>query len=276
MIKGIDISKYQGKPSFDLLKLQIDFIILKATEGNGYIDPEFKRNQVQARGVNLGLGYYHFARPDLGNSPELEANWFLQTIGELKKGEVLVLDFEVNFADPVNWCRKWLDIVFIKTGTRPLIYLNQSQTTSFNWRQVIDAGYGLWLAKYDNDPNNLNTTTSWPVVAMKQYTSSGKINGISGNVDVNTFFGDLNSFKLYGFNIQSPTPPPTNPVLPITNDQTKIDLGQDDGVQELGAIKSIIKDLKRDLRECREQPLQEPQFNNPIARQLYAFAKQLG
>jgi hypothetical protein len=51
MIKGIDISSYQGSPNYDTLKANLDFIILKASEGNGFKDPQLSRNQSEARRV---------------------------------------------------------------------------------------------------------------------------------------------------------------------------------------------------------------------------------
>lgn len=201
MIKGIDISSWRGDPNFDLLKSSISFLIVKSSEGVGYKDPKLQRNQSEARRVALGFGYYHFCRPDLGNTPEAEANWFLSCVGDIKGGEMLVLDFEVNYSDKVNWCKKFLDYVSSKTnGTKPLIYLNKYLITSNDWSLIANAGYGIWIAFYDNDPNNLNFVLPyWKVLAMKQYTSSGQLGGITGNIDINTFFGDINAFKKYGF-----------------------------------------------------------------------------
>lgn len=212
MLKGADISNYQGNPDFVKVKKSLDFIILKASEGNGYRDPVFTANQVAARNAGLLLGYYHFARPNLGNTPEAEAAWFLSVIQHIDQGEILCLDFEVDYSDAVNWCKRFLDYIQTKTGVKPLIYLNQSQLKEFNWKPVIDADYGLWLAQYDNDPNQTNGNFPWPTIAMKQWSSSGKVSGINGNVDVDSFFGDVAIFQAYGFKgATDPTAPDTNP-----------------------------------------------------------------
>jgi GH25 family lysozyme M1 (1,4-beta-N-acetylmuramidase) len=198
-MQGIDISSWQGKPEFIRLQNEIDFIIIKATEGVGYKDKEFYRNQNEARAVNLPLGYYHFARPDLGNSPTNEAEYFISVIGKLEIGEILVLDYEVNSYNGVSWCKKFLDHVTKITNTKPLIYLNQYQIQNMNWESVIQGNYGLWVASYDNDQNNVNFSTGWPVVAMKQYTNSGVVQGIYSRVDMNTFFGSREMFRKYGY-----------------------------------------------------------------------------
>lgn len=237
MIKGVDISSYQGNPTFPL---PVDFVICKATEGTGYVDPTFTSNIEAIRKTNSGLGFYHFARPDLGNSAINEADFFIQTIGKPLNDEILALDFEVNYADPVTWCAAFLDRVNAKLGCKPLLYLNDGLVKKCDWTPVIQAGYGLWLADYDGIENDA-VNTPWPEVAMKQWSSTGQIAGIKGNVDLDTFFGDLNMFKAYGYHdFMEP-----KPAVDIT-DQTLLPFGGDIGTIEFQAARSLISDLKRD------------------------------
>lgn len=216
MLRGIDLSQYQGQPNFDSLKLGVDFIILKASEGTGYKDPQFDRNKSECRRVGIPVGFYTFARPDLGNTPQTEAAWFLNCVGELKEGDILFLDIEVVYTDLVNWSKQFLDAVSAKlNGYKPLIYLNKSQIQSNSWKPVVDGNYGLWCAYYDNDPTGLPFDTPWPAVAFKQYSSSGTIDGINGKVDMDSFFGDLVALKKYGVQIVPvPTPIPPTPLPP--------------------------------------------------------------
>ena len=195
MIKGVDISIHQGDINFDQLKTAVPFVIMKVTEGTGFMDRLFPRNQAEARRVGMLIGYYHFARPDLGNTPEAEADWFLATC-KPQAGEVLCLDYEPpsNPSDVVAWCKTFLERVFYKTGTRPLIYLNQAQVKGFNWKPVIDGGYGLWLAAY----TATLPATPWPFVAIQQNSNAGTVAGISARVDTNLFFGDAVAWKKYG------------------------------------------------------------------------------
>lgn len=210
---GNDISKYQGDVDFNTFKNNANFVICKATEGNGYTDPKLSRNQSEARRVGLPIGYYHFARPDLKNTPEAEAQYFLSKIGELQDGEVLALDYEPQnqVQEWVDWCKKWLDYVFDKTKVRALIYMSESVVLRWNWQIVIDAGYGLWIAKYavPRSPDTNLNKGKWPFAAMYQWTSEQKVPGIVGNVDGNVFFGDVETFKKYGY--KKPTSPPSPP-----------------------------------------------------------------
>lgn len=216
---GNDVSQYQGDINYNIYKDNSNFIIVKSSEGVGYTDPKFYRNQSEARRVGLPLGYYHFARPDLGNTPEAEANWFLSVVGIPKEGEIYCLDFEVAYANTVNWCKAFLDrCSLVLNGNKPLIYLNQSQASSLDWKSVVDTGYGLWIAAYTYDPNNNNFNKgNWPFAAMQQWTSSQQVPGISGNIDGNVFFGDVTAFKRYGY---KPLPPSTTSKSTSTSTST--------------------------------------------------------
>lgn len=221
-IVGNDISRWQGDVNWDVYKNNTHFCILKATEGVGFTDPKFSRNKSEGRRVGVPLGYYHFARPDLGNSPEAEADYFLKIVGGLIEGETLVLDYECanQIQAHVDWCRKWLDRVLAKTGVRALIYLNQSQVKKFNWQNVIDGGYGLWIAAYTGSPeNNTYEKGQWAFAAMQQWTNNQTVPGIPAVADGNVFFGDLAGYKKYGWHapqpVPEPTPPPSTPTPPV-------------------------------------------------------------
>lgn len=220
MLKGIDISKYQGDINFDLLKDQIDFVIMKATDGapdpgqtvSMYEDSFFKRDQSEARRVGILRGYYHYAEPSY-NDPEPEAEEFVNAIG-IQPGELMFLDFEESTTkDVVVWAKAWLDKVYQMTGTKPLIYLNEAMVNANDWSSVAQANYGLWVAKYGvNDgsvPSDV-TTGVWPSAAFWQYTSVASAAGVHP-IDADNFYGDNAAFGRYAY--QTPTAPltPTEP-----------------------------------------------------------------
>lgn len=215
-IVGNDVASFQGDINYDIYKNNSNFVIFKATEGVGFRDSKLTRNQTEARRVGLPLGYYHFARPDLNADASKEAQYFLDQVGALRDGEVLALDYETpKRQTDVDWCKKWLDYVFQKTNCRPLIYMSESYVTGLNWQAVVDGGYGLWIAKYTIPPSPSSTFNDgqWPFAAMYQWSSSQKVPGIlngTGNVDANIFFGDVVTFKKYGYKSPTPPPPPTD------------------------------------------------------------------
>lgn len=219
-IVGNDISEFQGQVDFSTYKNNSNFLIMKSSEGTSYIDHWFGNNRAQARYYGLPCGFYHFAKPDIGNSPEDEAKFFcaLMDGDPLREGEMLVLDFEVQYFDPVGWCKRWLDYVSNHfNGVKPLMYLNQSLATSYDWQPVVDAGYGLWIAAYTYDPSNNNFQTGkWPFAAMQQWTDVQNVPGIVGNIDGDVFFGDAEAFKKYGYHAPQPVVEPQ--VTPTTSE----------------------------------------------------------
>jgi GH25 family lysozyme M1 (1,4-beta-N-acetylmuramidase) len=189
MTNGCDIASYQGTVDFDRLKPAVSFVIAKATEGTSFIDATFAHNWTEAKRVGLRRGAYHFARPDLGLNAQDEARHFLSILGPLDSADILALDYEVDWGGyVVGWCKVWLDAVKLATGITPYIYLNLYLSHVYDWGAIAKpGGYPLWLADYDGLPNT-EIQTPWPTVAIKQWTSTGTLPGIQGNVDLNTGF----------------------------------------------------------------------------------------
>lgn len=213
MLVGNDISAFQGTIAWDLYAKNTNFVLMKASEGVGFTDAKFYEYQQEARKRSLPCGFYHFAHPELGNTPQAEAAYFLTTIGDLHAGEALALDYEVGYTgDVVGWCKAFLDEIQAKTGIKPFLYLNQALCTQYNWTPVITADYALWIAAYTGDPrNNDFNGGEWHTAAMQQWTDAQTVPGIADKVDGDVFFGTLSQFKAYGL---KPTPPSTPPAPP--------------------------------------------------------------
>ena len=100
MLKGIDISRYQSGINIGIL--DVDFVIVKATEGVGYTDPNYVDYLKQAISSDKKIGVYHYARADLGNSAVDEATWFVTKVKDYIKQAILVLDWEVDVSN-TDW-----------------------------------------------------------------------------------------------------------------------------------------------------------------------------
>ena len=222
MLVGNDVSDYQEGIDYATFKNNANFVIAKATEGTTYIDTWFGNNRQQARNVGLPRMFYHFARPDKGNDPIAEAKFFLAVLNgqPLQEGECLALDFEENTDNPVDWAKKWLDYVFQETGVKPYFYSYQSMLTSYDWSPVVNAGYPLWIAAPNGDPNNTSYQTGAWKSAMCHQWGTETVPGISGSVDGDSFFGDVAAFLASGYHVLVPAPndpptiPPTQPSTP--------------------------------------------------------------
>ena len=203
-ILGPDISSYQGYPNMGAVAGGDNtFIIIKATEGTGYVNPAFAATRDAAHAAGLIVGAYHFA--DIGD-PHAEAAFFLRVVGGLRDNEFLVLDFERPAADPPGWCGAWLDDVRAATGLSPFIYMNQSACRGSNWTGIANAGYPLWIAIYDGDPWTFQPQPYWGVPPLKQYTDASQIAGIAGNVDRNSFNGTREQLLAYCKGGSGPSP----------------------------------------------------------------------
>ena len=202
MLKGIDISHWQK--GIDLGAIDVDFVIIKATEGNGYTDVMCDTFYQKAKSLGKKLGVYHFARPDLGNSGEEEADWFIKETLGYHKEAMLVLDWESGDLTNVAWAKAWLDRVYSKTGVKPVIYMSASVMHSADWSSVVNADYGLWVANYGTNDGTAQESVFdryplkyWSFYALWQYTSKGRLNGYNGNLDLNYFSGDSSAWDKY-------------------------------------------------------------------------------
>jgi GH25 family lysozyme M1 (1,4-beta-N-acetylmuramidase) len=208
-LKGCDVSQFQSTINWDQLKTVVDFAIIRSSYGNGYTDPQFATNRDNSRRVGLLRGFYHYAYPQY-NSPQTEAQWFAQVVGVPQSGEILALDFEEPFANPVPWCKSFLDALSTaRNGYKPLIYMNESLANAHDWSSVINAGYKLWLALWDFNANTSSFSVPWSSgeIAIHQWTDKTTLTGISGNVDGDTFFGDSVVFQANGYAPITPPPP---------------------------------------------------------------------
>lgn len=202
MLKGIDISKWQA--GIDLSKIDTDFVICKATEGVGYTDKNCDGFYQQAKRLGKKLGVYHFARPDLGNTAKAEADWFVRETKGYHKEAILVLDWEAGNLGNISWAKAWLDRVYEKTGVKPIIYMSASIMRQYDWSSVVNADYGLWVANYGSNNGTAQESVFdryplkyWTFYALWQYTSTGKLSGYSGNLDLNYFSGDKEAWDKY-------------------------------------------------------------------------------
>lgn len=199
---GLDVSKWQSVGTGDSAK---DFLIIKATEGTGYVDPNCDKHYQRAKGKGKLLGFYHFARPDLNigtDGAKREAQYFYNNCKNYFREAIPVLDWEQpGTTGQVSWAKAWLDEVYRLTGVRPLIYMSASVVNGNNWSSISD-NYGLWIAGYPNAYNVKNPPTptagampykigSWKFWAIWQYSSG------AGTLDHNIANMDANGWKAY-------------------------------------------------------------------------------
>ena len=185
---GIDISSHQG--GLNVPAIWADFVIVKATEDDDYVNP-YMVSQAQATlGASKRLGFYHFARP---GDAAAQARYFVSAVGALRSRATLWLDWEANaVAQGPGWAKTFLDTVKSLTGATPGIYMNGSAVNGYDWSAVASQ-YPLWYAGGPNysdygssysDPAVPNVSY-WGQPLIHQYTEDGRLPGYSGTLDLN-------------------------------------------------------------------------------------------
>lgn len=185
-VKVIDVSRHQG--AIDWAKVKADGAVgafIKATEGGSLFDDTFAVNTTGAFSNGIKVGFYHYAHPELNNAIK-EAAFFAKTVASKHADFPHVLDVEgaaskLGAAALTEWCVAWLNEVERLTGHLTMIYTGGSFAKSYLQKPL--AKWPLWIAHYGATTPMANST--WSAWSVFQFTSSGKVAGIAGNVDVN-------------------------------------------------------------------------------------------
>jgi lysozyme len=194
---GLDISHYQNVVDFAQVKAAgVSFVFIKATEGVTLVDPNFAQYRTASKAEGLPRGFYHFFHPK--DDLQSQIDFFVKTVGRLEPGDLPpVLDVEnpeewpgFTVAQRVNMILGWLQGVEKALGVRPIIYVNNRMMNTILNNPAAFKGYILWLAYYTSQSVAV-VPLPWLNWVFWQYTETGGIAGISGQVDLNRFAGTL-------------------------------------------------------------------------------------
>lgn len=192
---GIDVSHHQGKIDWKKVKdAGISFAIIRVAargtskEGGRITDSYYKRNMQEAAKYKIPFGVYVYSQALNEKEAREEADWVLEAIQGCTIQLPVVFDYE--YADGgrltsalsktkktnncLAFCKKIED-----AGYQPMLYANKSFLENSINASAISQYYPIWLAHYTNKTTYAGLYSYW------QYTSKGKVDGISGNVDMN-------------------------------------------------------------------------------------------
>ncbi len=201
IVHGIDVSYYQGTIDWNKVAQEgHKFAFIRVSDGLNYIDSKFPQNWSGAKSAGIIRGAYQFFRPNL--DAVSQAQLLLDKMGPLEKGDLPpVIDVEntgnLTPSEVSTQVGKWINHIEFKLGVKPIIY-----TGYYFWKDNVKSTafgeYLLWLAWYHDyqDTSFCPTTPDpWTKWTFWQWTSSGTVAGISGNVDRNIFDGTLDELK---------------------------------------------------------------------------------
>lgn len=197
-LDGIDVSKWQGAVQWPVVAgAGLAFAFIRVSDGLGYPDGRFEANWSGARAAGVLRGAYQYFRP--GQDAIAQANLFLERMGDLEPDDLPpVIDVEATDGQSPDVItakvHAWIDHVESATDRRPMIY-----TGLYFWRDQVGSAdfvdYPLWIAQYGPDcPNLPEPWTGW---AFHQTSSSGRVAGVSGDVDTNLWNGDLDALLAF-------------------------------------------------------------------------------
>lgn len=197
-LNGIDISSYQS--GIDLTVVPCDFVIIKATQGTGYVNPDCDRAYQQAKRAGKLRGTYHYVG---GGNAVAEADYYANNIKGYLRDGLLAIDWEAEQNSAWGneaYLEQLVRRVIERTGVKPLIYSMASR-----YAQVAAVAKkldcGLWIAEYaDMNPTGYQAHP-WRegayACAIRQYASTGRLNGWGGNLDLNIAYMTRDQWAKY-------------------------------------------------------------------------------
>lgn len=209
---GVDVSTFQGNIDWPSVKNDgIDFAMIRASYGTT-TDDQFVNNAQNISQTSLGVGAYHYFYATTTDEALEEARYFLDVISPYKFSYPVALDLE--YEPLLNLGSQNLtDIVLTfcdtveKAGYYVIIYANLNWLVNYLSMDILDR-FDVWLAQWGPEPTYSGNFGMW------QYTSSGSVNGINGNVDRDIAYRDyptiIKNKGLNGYESGSdnPSPPP--------------------------------------------------------------------
>ncbi len=210
---GVDVSLWQRDVDWAALRQAgVSFGFTKATEGDNVTDPYFAKNWPAMKAAGILRGAYHFFRP--AKDPLKQAAFFTQTAQREASDLPLALDLESSgslapdpLAQTILVCLNEIERL---SGQRPIVYTGPNfWNTCMAVPNPPDwtANYALWIANYTSAlrPTIPRGWTDW---TLWQYSESGKLNGVAGNVDLDRFSGTVADLVQWAGLSAQPQPQP--------------------------------------------------------------------
>lgn len=186
---GIDVSKWQGDIDFSKLKNSgVEFVIIRVGSSNGlngenFVDSKFIQNIKNANAVGIPVGIYFYSYASTIDRAISDAKWIVEQIKDYKVDLPIAFDwenwgsfnkFDVSFFGLTNIAKGFMDTIK-DAGYDAMFYSSKTYLENI-W---LPTSYPVWLAHYTKNTNYTGDYSFW------QICSNGRVDGISGDVDIN-------------------------------------------------------------------------------------------
>ena len=195
MLKGIDVSGSQGNIEWTTLKEKTDtkFTIIKLgniyDEDENYIDSKFEKNYKECIKNNIPVGVYVYNYCNSIETLKRGANWVLEVLNKRALNLPVYLDMEDKTIVSegkealTNQCNEFAKIL-TNAGYEAGVYANLNWFENYLEPKNFNSNISVWVAQYYKECEYEGEYDIW------QYSSSGKVDGISGNVDMNYLYNE--------------------------------------------------------------------------------------
>jgi GH25 family lysozyme M1 (1,4-beta-N-acetylmuramidase) len=206
ILHGIDVSVWQGNIDWAKVKADgIDYAFIRVgyrgygsagTLSEATIDTKYTTNMENAIAAGIRVGVYIFSQAITVEEAQEEAQYILEHLEGYDVSMPLIMDYEyasdsstggrlksakLSKDEATKICMAFCETISA-AGYTPMVYANPDMFQNQLNASTISEKYLIWLANYTTNTSYSGDFTFW------QYASTGKVNGISGNVDMNFYY----------------------------------------------------------------------------------------
>ena len=199
-IRVIDISTHNGQIDWNTVKAsnQVDGVILRLGYGQGYMDSRFLYNKGELERLGIPYSVYLFSYAEKKSEAQKEADFVVRAIQQ--NAVNIAYDIFAVYYDLEDWeirstgensyginqdtygemITTFVNTIEKELGVRGRVYASKNYIeTRF---PTYAQGYATWVAQWNDTITYKGNYEGW------QYTSTGSVPGINGNVDMNIFY----------------------------------------------------------------------------------------
>lgn len=186
---GIDVSKWQGDINFGSVADDgIKIVYIRVGADNDYEDPLFEKNYAGAKAAGLKIGFYFSMTASTEAEAAAQADFFTGLIAGKEYDCLPAMDYgfthNISTATANANALAFLKELKKKTGGDAVIYTDAYGARSV-WNSAVASEAKLWVAQYGVSEPEANG--KWPDYVGWQYSDTGSVSGISGDVDKDHF-----------------------------------------------------------------------------------------
>lgn len=194
MLKGIDVSEFQGNLDWKKIKEDgVQFAILKFgniyDEDENYLDSKFEQNYQECLKYNIPVGIYVYNYCNSVNNVKKAMEWVFDKLNGKKLNLPIYIDMEDNDIQReskgtlTNICNEFIKLVKTENYNAG-VYANLNWFNNYLEPNKFEKDTSIWVAQYYKECQYEGEYDIW------QYSSSGKVEGIDGNTDMDYLYNE--------------------------------------------------------------------------------------